>query len=173
MDTLINTKEDVEVLEKAGVLENHLGASEDATRLFNTKCEEVVLGEFTFWKQWHKVEEYCNSQWTRHLASLRRDYFSSPWTLISVIAALILFALTAAVVNKPPPQSEPRVSKTLERTNQHVMHEEDGQSDDERRNPRSRRQEESFYEAHSTKDTYYYPGEHRAERYTRAPVIIG
>ncbi|KAK2998262.1 hypothetical protein RJ639_023929, partial [Escallonia herrerae] len=31
MDTLINTKEDVEVLEKAGVLDNHLGASEDAT----------------------------------------------------------------------------------------------------------------------------------------------
>ncbi|KAK2976209.1 hypothetical protein RJ640_023416 [Escallonia rubra] len=94
MDTLINTKEDVEVLEKAGVVENHLGASEDATRLFNTICKEVVLGEFTFWKQWHDVEEYCNSEWPRHLASLRRDYFSSPWVLISVIAALILFALT-------------------------------------------------------------------------------
>ncbi|KAK3041313.1 hypothetical protein RJ639_001415 [Escallonia herrerae] len=79
-----------------------------------------------------------------------------------------------AIVNKPPPQSEPRVSKTPERTNQHVIQGEDGQSDDERRNPRSWRQEESSYEAHSTKkDFYYYPGEHRAERYTSAPVIIG
>ncbi|KAK2976202.1 hypothetical protein RJ640_023409 [Escallonia rubra] len=94
MDTLINTKDDVEVLEKAGELENHLGASEDATRLFNTICKEVVLGEFTFWKQWHDVEEYCNSEWPSHLASLRRDYFSSPSALISVFAALILFALT-------------------------------------------------------------------------------
>ncbi|KAK2976217.1 hypothetical protein RJ640_023424 [Escallonia rubra] len=56
--------------------------------------EEVVLGEFTFWKQWHDVEEYCNSEWPSYLASLRRDYFSSPWALISVFAALILFALT-------------------------------------------------------------------------------
>ncbi|KAK2969464.1 hypothetical protein RJ640_016816, partial [Escallonia rubra] len=61
MDALLHTKEDVEVLEKAVVLENHLGASEDATRLFNTLCKEVVLGEFTFWEQWHDVEVYCNS----------------------------------------------------------------------------------------------------------------
>ncbi|KAK3008730.1 hypothetical protein RJ639_013168 [Escallonia herrerae] len=94
MDTLINTKEDVEVLEKAGVLENHLGASEDATRLFNTICKEVVLGEFTLRKQWGDVEKYCKLKWPSHLAALRRDYFSSPWALISVIAALILFALT-------------------------------------------------------------------------------
>ncbi|KAK3032949.1 hypothetical protein RJ639_036120 [Escallonia herrerae] len=77
------------------------------------------------------------------------------------------------VVNKPPPQSEPRVSKTLERTNQHVIQGEDGQSDDERRNPRSRRQEKSSYEAHSTKKDFYYYGEHRVERYNSAPVIIG
>ncbi|KAK2976208.1 hypothetical protein RJ640_023415 [Escallonia rubra] len=93
MDTLINTKKDVEVLEEAGVLENYLGASEDATHLFNTLCKEVVLGEFTFGKQWLEVEKYRKSEWPSHVASLRRDYFSSPWALISVIAALILFAL--------------------------------------------------------------------------------
>ncbi|KAK2995263.1 hypothetical protein RJ640_018370 [Escallonia rubra] len=93
MDTLINTKKDVKVLEEAGVLENYLGASEDATRLFNTICKEVVLGEFTFGKQWLEVEKYRKSEWPSHVASLRRDYFSSPWALISVIAALILFAL--------------------------------------------------------------------------------
>ncbi|KAK3038135.1 hypothetical protein RJ639_029589 [Escallonia herrerae] len=39
---------------------------------------------------------------------------------------------------------------------------------------RSRRPEESSYEAHSTRrDSYYNLGEHRAERYTSAPVIIG
>ncbi|KAK3008739.1 hypothetical protein RJ639_013177 [Escallonia herrerae] len=96
MDILINTKEDVEVLEKAGVLENHLGASEDATRLFNAICKEVVLGEFTFWKQWQDLEEYCNSYSSKNFASwteLKRYYFSSRWALISVIAAFILFSL--------------------------------------------------------------------------------
>ncbi|KAK3041361.1 hypothetical protein RJ639_002342 [Escallonia herrerae] len=77
-----------------------------------------------------------------------------------------------AAMDNPPPRSEPlqtRTSKTPER-----IQVEDGQSDDERRNPRSRRQEESSYEAYSTKrDSYYNPGEHRAERYTNAPVIVG
>ncbi|KAK3019470.1 hypothetical protein RJ639_005154 [Escallonia herrerae] len=60
-------------------------------------------------------------------------------------------------------------SKTPER-----VQVEDGQSDDERCNPRSKRQEESSHDAHSTKrDSHYNPGEHRAERYTRAPVIVG
>ncbi|KAK3039568.1 hypothetical protein RJ639_027712 [Escallonia herrerae] len=60
---------------------------------------------------------------------------------------------------------EPGTSKTPER-----IQVEDGQTDDERRNPRSRRQEESSYEAHSTRRDSY---EHRAERYTSASVIIG
>ncbi|KAK3014443.1 hypothetical protein RJ639_010088 [Escallonia herrerae] len=105
--------------------------------------------------------------------------------------------LQAAVNNPPPrPQSEPlqppneqHVTDTRKQPIKHRLdfHEEpgtlktperiqveDGQSDDERRNPRSRRQEESSYEAYSTKrDSYYNPGEHRAERYTNAPVIVG
>ncbi|KAK2976204.1 hypothetical protein RJ640_023411 [Escallonia rubra] len=98
VDTLINTKDDVEVLEKAGVLENHLGASEDAAILFNTICKEVVLGEFTFWNEWREVEKYCNSNSSKNFASwteLKRYYFSSRWALISVIAAFILFSLQA------------------------------------------------------------------------------
>ncbi|KAK2993741.1 hypothetical protein RJ640_018362 [Escallonia rubra] len=96
MDTLINTKEDVEVLERAGVLENHLGASEDATRLFNTICKEVVLGEFTFRKQWHDVEEYrsmTSARVRRSYAELKSYYVSNRWAFISVIAALTLFTL--------------------------------------------------------------------------------
>ncbi|KAK2995262.1 hypothetical protein RJ640_018369 [Escallonia rubra] len=94
MDTLVNSNDDVEVLEKAGVLQNHLGASEDAKRLFNSICKEVDVGPFIFSEEWQKVEEYRKLKWPRYLASLRRDYFNSPWALISVIAALIIFVLT-------------------------------------------------------------------------------
>ncbi|KAK2976216.1 hypothetical protein RJ640_023423 [Escallonia rubra] len=96
MDTLIKTEEDVEVLEKAGVLENHSGASADATRLFNTICEEVVPVEFTFWEQWHDVQKYRHSNSSKNFASWtkrKRYYFSHRWALISVIAAFILFFL--------------------------------------------------------------------------------
>ncbi|KAK3001950.1 hypothetical protein RJ639_020244 [Escallonia herrerae] len=101
-----------------------------------------------------------------------------------------------AAVDNPPPQSKPlqppneqHVTDTRKQPVKHILnfHEEpgtsktheriqveDGQSDDERCNSRSRRQEESSYETYYTKrDSYYNPGEHRAERYTNAPVIVG
>ncbi|KAK3014891.1 hypothetical protein RJ639_008463 [Escallonia herrerae] len=76
MDTLVNTNDDVEVLEKAGVLQNHLGASEDAARLFNSLCKEVFVGQFIFSKEWHEVEirnmHICNASkhFQTHLAYL-------------------------------------------------------------------------------------------------------
>ncbi|KAK2999634.1 hypothetical protein RJ639_022891 [Escallonia herrerae] len=94
MDTLIDSAEDVHLLENARVIENNLGSSEDASDLFNNLCKEVALGKFFFFSQWKQVDDYYNRPWPRSLASLRRNYFSNPWSGISVIAALILFALT-------------------------------------------------------------------------------
>ncbi|KAK3023142.1 hypothetical protein RJ639_043981 [Escallonia herrerae] len=89
----------------------------------------------------------------------------------ALTAAPVIVAITPPLANivLPPLQSVqqqlnfyegPGTSKTPERTNhnQQVTHVEDEQSDDERRNPRSRRHEESYYEAHSTKNTYVNPG---------------
>ncbi|KAK2993738.1 hypothetical protein RJ640_018359 [Escallonia rubra] len=94
MDTLINTKEDIELLEDAGVIDNGLRSSEDASDLFNNLCKEVTLVDFFFLRQWKQVDDYCKRRWPRRLALLRRSYFGNPWSGISVIAALILFALT-------------------------------------------------------------------------------
>ncbi|KAK3002009.1 hypothetical protein RJ639_022183 [Escallonia herrerae] len=104
--------------------------------------------------------------------------------LMAVLRAMqqTIERLQVAVDNQPPSEQhvtgtrrqpvkqrlnfheEAGTSKTPER-----IQVEDGQSDDERRNLRSRRQESS-YEAHSTRRDSY---EHRDERYTSAPVIIG
>lgn len=101
MHTIISSKEDVELLVKAKVLENNLGESEDVLNLFNNMCKEVVLGEFCFSKPWKVVHEYCKrykrrnlpSMLKRNCASLTSYYFSSRWAVISIIAALILFTL--------------------------------------------------------------------------------
>ncbi|CAL5335108.1 unnamed protein product [Camellia sinensis] len=45
MDTLISSDKDVHVLDKAGIIRNHLGAGEDVTKFFNNLCKEVVLKE--------------------------------------------------------------------------------------------------------------------------------
>ncbi|KAK2998414.1 hypothetical protein RJ639_024008 [Escallonia herrerae] len=62
----------------------------------------------------------------------------------------------------------------LDRTNRHhVIQVEDENSDDEQRNPRSRRHEESYYEAHSIINTYVNSGGNQAERYSNASIIVG
>jgi hypothetical protein len=94
MDTLINSKEHVELLETSGVLKNYLGSGEDASNLFNSLCKEVDLGDFYFSKQWAEMDAYYRLYWPSCIASLRRTYFGNPWTSISVFAALILFAFT-------------------------------------------------------------------------------
>ncbi|GFY82334.1 hypothetical protein Acr_02g0005740 [Actinidia rufa] len=48
MDMLVNSAKDVEVLQKAGVIQNYLGADQDASDLFNKLCKEVVIEKFFF-----------------------------------------------------------------------------------------------------------------------------
>ncbi|KAK3020028.1 hypothetical protein RJ639_004988 [Escallonia herrerae] len=83
-----------------------------------------------------------------------------------------------AAIKNPPPQSGPHrpsgTSKTPEQTS-HIRHvtQTAEESDDEKRNSRSRRQEENYYEAHSTRNTYANTGGNRAERYSNALIVIG
>ncbi|KAK2999842.1 hypothetical protein RJ639_023860 [Escallonia herrerae] len=98
--------------------------------------------------------------------------------LMAVIRAMkqSIEKLQAAIENPPPqsgPHRPPGTSKTPEQTS-HIRHvtQTAEESDDERQNPRSRRQE-NYYEAHSTRNTYANTGGNRAERYSNAPIIIG
>ncbi|GMP81506.1 hypothetical protein CsSME_00036193 [Camellia sinensis var. sinensis] len=94
MDTLINSAHDVELLEKAEILQNYLGTSQDIADLFNNICKEVVVGRFYFEKTCEDARNHCRKLCPRFMASLRRDYFANPWTGIAVVAAIIIFGLT-------------------------------------------------------------------------------
>ncbi|KAK3009191.1 hypothetical protein RJ639_013531 [Escallonia herrerae] len=96
MDSLINSKEDFDLLEDAKVVVNNLPASVDPSDLFKNICKEVVLGDFSFtWECW-KADQYCYTRLAsvRHgFLSLTRYYFTNRWAFISIVAALILFTL--------------------------------------------------------------------------------
>ncbi|CAL5349343.1 unnamed protein product [Camellia sinensis] len=94
MDTLINSAHDVELLEKAEILQNYLGTSQDIADLFNNICKEVVVGRFYFEKTCEDARCHCRKLCPKIIASLRRDYFANPWTGIAVVAAIIIFGLT-------------------------------------------------------------------------------
>ncbi|XP_078159329.1 UPF0481 protein At3g47200-like [Carex rostrata] len=96
MDALIDSEIDVKLLQKCGVIYNTLRSHEMAATFFND------IGDFCFTDDnanpfsglYKDVQKYYNSGCNRRLASLRHNYFSSPWTGISVVAATILLILS-------------------------------------------------------------------------------
>ncbi|XP_058216207.1 UPF0481 protein At3g47200-like [Rhododendron vialii] len=93
MDLLMNTDKDIQVLEKAGVLRNHLGATGDATDLFNNLCKEIIFGKY-FLDTCSKATEYSKRFWPKNMAHVRRTYFASPWTFIAFCVGFIAFVIS-------------------------------------------------------------------------------
>ncbi|KAF3774562.1 UPF0481 protein [Nymphaea thermarum] len=71
MDALIDTAEDVSFLGKEGILKNSLGSDEAAAKIFNK----------------FGIHGMCDP-------SIRQTYFTNPWTILSLIGALLLIFLT-------------------------------------------------------------------------------
>ena len=96
MDNLINSPEDVGYLHSHGIMEHWLGSDSEVADLFNRLCEEVVfdINDSYLSSLSEKVNRYYNHRWNTWGASLKHNYFSSPWTIISFVAAVILLVLT-------------------------------------------------------------------------------
>ncbi|GFY83758.1 hypothetical protein Acr_03g0005320 [Actinidia rufa] len=96
MDTLVDSAKDVEVLQKAGILRNYLGADQEASDLFNNLCKEVVLGKFYFAEMCKQATQYSKRRWPAAVAHVRRQYFATPWTFIAFCVAFIAFGMGVA-----------------------------------------------------------------------------
>ncbi|XP_010028193.2 UPF0481 protein At3g47200 [Eucalyptus grandis] len=96
MDNLINSAEDVGHLHSCGIIEHWLGSNADVANLFNRLCQEVAfdIKDSYLCGLSKEVNEYYSNRWNGWIASLKHKYFSNPWSIISVIAAFILLALT-------------------------------------------------------------------------------
>jgi Plant protein of unknown function len=97
MDSLINTKEDVALLQHAGVIHNMLSSHQEAAVFFNRLGDGTSFDSMNhhYAKLFRHVQLYYDSNWNKSWARLIHDYFNSPWAIISVIAAIILLALSA------------------------------------------------------------------------------
>ncbi|KAL5721378.1 hypothetical protein ACHQM5_005030 [Ranunculus cassubicifolius] len=94
MDSLINTAQDVELLQNKRIIGNYLGGEEQIADLFNNICKEVAVKDFYFADLSDQVDAYYKTRWHVWKATLKRDYFSNPWAIISVVAAIFLLGLT-------------------------------------------------------------------------------
>ncbi|XP_059669447.1 UPF0481 protein At3g47200-like [Cornus florida] len=94
MDRLINTAEDVKLLEKEEIICNKMGCREEVASLFNKLCKNIAIDSLYSTNHCLEVINFHKHRWPKFQVKLKRDYFSNPWTIISVAAAFVLFGLT-------------------------------------------------------------------------------
>ncbi|XP_042519751.1 UPF0481 protein At3g47200-like [Macadamia integrifolia] len=94
LDCLLNSSKDVHLLGEKGIVENWLATEEDASLFFSRLWKGATLHKFYYVGICQKVNAYYRTSWHKWRATLKRDYFNNPWTIISLIGAIVLLILT-------------------------------------------------------------------------------
>ncbi|KAJ6365437.1 hypothetical protein OIU76_030252 [Salix suchowensis] len=95
MNCLIDQPRDVTFLCSEGIITRFSQDDKYVADLFNTLGKNVTFNirKCYLSKLFREVESYYSSNW----AAMRRTYFSSPWSFISVLSAAVLLALTMVI----------------------------------------------------------------------------
>ncbi|XP_062152883.1 UPF0481 protein At3g47200-like [Alnus glutinosa] len=90
--SLINTAKDVDILCDNKIIDNWLNP-DDAAQLFN----KLYLDAYVYYRYTdlsRQVNSFCQRRWPRWRRALVRNYFNTPWAILSTLAAVILLILT-------------------------------------------------------------------------------
>ncbi|URD96471.1 UPF0481 protein [Musa troglodytarum] len=97
IDLLIDTAVDVALLQQSKIIISGMGSGEEVATLFNRLFKEVTIDEPSrsyFSRIYKEANEYYGARCNKWRARLNHDYFSNPWAIVSVAAAIFLFVLT-------------------------------------------------------------------------------
>ncbi|XP_062152643.1 UPF0481 protein At3g47200-like [Alnus glutinosa] len=92
LDSLINTAKDMDILCENKIIENWLNP-EDAAQLFNKLYLDTYV-DYCYTDLCRQVNSFCQRRWPRWRGALVRNYFNTPWAILSTLAAVILLILT-------------------------------------------------------------------------------
>ena len=103
LDSLIDTAEDVKELRLTGMLHNYLGSDEEVADLFNRMSRDLVPDQGIYTDVTENIHKYCNNPWTTTVAQAYYTHFSSPWTFLAFLGAIIglLFSAIQAYFSFP------------------------------------------------------------------------
>ncbi|CAI9298632.1 unnamed protein product [Lactuca saligna] len=90
----VDTEEDIAKLIESKVVLNHLGSNEKAADMINSLCKQQPIRMFCYVDQWQDMDTHYNNYWPKNIAALKRTYFSSPWSMITLVGGIALFVLT-------------------------------------------------------------------------------
>ncbi|KAL3736102.1 hypothetical protein ACJRO7_025106 [Eucalyptus globulus] len=100
LDRLINSSDDIRILHEQGIINHALGSTDNVATLLNKLCREMVYDNDQCYlsNEMNEANKHCetyySSKYLRWWGNLIRDYFSSPWTFLSLLAAIVLLILT-------------------------------------------------------------------------------
>ncbi|KAI3972100.1 hypothetical protein MKW92_038287 [Papaver armeniacum] len=82
------------LLRKQGIISNCLGCDEVVSDMFNKLCVGISDGGDYYSTHINNINKFYKKR--RHIwkATLKREYFKSPWAIVSVLAAVLLITLT-------------------------------------------------------------------------------
>jgi hypothetical protein len=93
LDNLIITTKDMDILCESQIIDNWLNPV-DATQLFNKLYNDTACANYCYADLCGEVNRFRKRHWPRWRAVLVRNYFNTPWAVLSTSAAIILLILT-------------------------------------------------------------------------------
>ena len=94
LDSLIDHPEDVKHLRKKGILRNALGSDEEVSALFNTISTDLVTNVGSYSEVTKAIEKHYRDKGKTWMYQAWSTYFSSPWSIIALLAAFVGLVLT-------------------------------------------------------------------------------
>lgn len=94
LDSLIDEPGDVKELRDAGILKNAMGSDEEVARLFNEISTDLVPNPQVYTDVEQHIQDHCDNKLVIWIAQFLYEHFSTPWTFLAFLGAIIALALT-------------------------------------------------------------------------------
>jgi len=94
MDQLIETREDIDLLKKEGIIVTEVGGSEDVTNFFKDLSKQIIIKKFQFEQLCKEVGKYYESRMRGYWREFRHNHLNSPLTVMAFFMAITFFACT-------------------------------------------------------------------------------
>ncbi|WMV23197.1 hypothetical protein MTR67_016582, partial [Solanum verrucosum] len=93
MTQLIGSHRDVNFLRQNKIILKGMGDDKEVASIFKKLSDGVAIPDFYYIQECSKLIQHCEKPWSQK-ASLRHNYFQSPWAGASTVAAITLLVLT-------------------------------------------------------------------------------
>lgn len=94
IDSLVHTKDDVELLVEKEAIVHELGSDDELATLVNSLCKHVVTNSSCYFQLMDDLNEHYNSEWKKAMGTLRWVYFRDPWRSSSTIVGIAVLIFT-------------------------------------------------------------------------------